>query len=327
VTRILFDVACLDDRPSGTKTRLERLVPALEARGHHVTLAIVPARRSRVGRWLRPRALEAAASRSRADVVVFETFPAPRVAVPAIAVIHDLRHVRAGGLRRALMMRFLRDAARRVRRFHVVSETVRAELAEVLPEARDRIDVVPNCVVVEPEGAAAGDEVELPDGPFVFAAGHAETRKDWPFVEAVAKALAPSGIKVVRAGRGLTPYPNLIDLGVVEDADRDALMKAAVAVLAPSRLEGFGLVPLEALACGGCVVASRIAAHVEVLGDAAAFFEPGDVGAAVDAVLAASKAAPEQRASMIARGRARAALWSPEHAADAFEASLRAALG
>jgi glycosyltransferase involved in cell wall biosynthesis len=96
-------------------------------------------------------------------------------------------------------------------------------------------------------------------------------------------------------------------------------------VLAPSRLEGFGLVPLEALAHGAWVVASAIPAHVEVLGDAADFFEPGDRDAAVAAIVAASKATPEERAARSARARARAATWSPARAADAFEASLRAA--
>jgi glycosyltransferase involved in cell wall biosynthesis len=328
VTRILFDTSSLDDRPSGAKSRLERLVPALEARGHHVTLAIVPARRGVLRRVLQPKALAAAVRRARPDVVVFETWPAPRVGVPSIAVVHDLRHVRAGGLRRTFALRWLRDGAARARRVHAVSETVRAELSALVPGAADRVDVVPNAVIRTDPAPDAPSALEiLPEGigPFVFAAGHAEPRKGWRLVGAVAERLAASGIVVVRAGRGHARVPGVLDLGVVSEEERDALFRSAVAVLAPSSLEGFGLVPLEALAQGAWVVASAIEAHREVLGDAASFFEPLDADGAVAAIVGASQAAPDQREARAARGRARAAAWSPGRAADAFEASLRAA--
>jgi glycosyltransferase involved in cell wall biosynthesis len=326
MTRILFDASTLDDQPSGSKTRLERLVPELEERGHKVTLAVVAWRRGPLRRFLRPRGLEAAARRSHSDVVVFETWPAPRLDVPAIAVVHDLRHVRAGGLRRRLALDWMRDGARRVVRFHAVSEATRRELEEVLPEARGRIDVVPNAVVVPPED---GERPALPEDverPFVLAAGHSESRKMWPFVAAIAADLAGLGVRVVRVGRGTERHENVQDLGVVDEDELDALFRNAAAVLAPSALEGFGLVPLEALACGAWVVASSIPAHVEVLGDAADFFAPGDRAAALATLRRALEASEAERAGRIARGVHRARLYSPAAAGEAFEASLRKVL-
>lgn len=326
MTRILIDASTIDDQPSGSKTRIERLVPELESRGHHLTLAVVAWRRGAIRRWMRPGALEAAVSRSRSDLVVFETWPAPRLDVPTIAVVHDLRHVRAGGWRRRLALSWLRDAVARVRRFHAVSEATRRELEEAVPEARGKIDVVPNAVVVPP-----ADEPEPPplppevDGPFVLAAGHSEPRKMWRFVAALAEDLGPSGVRIVRAGRGVERHPNVQDLGVVDDDELEALYRNAAAVLAPSALEGFGLVPLEALAHGAWVVASSIPAHREVLGDAADFFAPGDRAAAFAALKRAIDASPAERAARIARSVHRARLYSPVVAADAFEASLRAA--
>jgi glycosyltransferase involved in cell wall biosynthesis len=325
MTRILFDVSTFDDRPSGSKTRIERLVPELETRDHRVTLAVVAWRQGVFRRRLRPRALEAAMRRSQAEVLVFESWPAPRIDGPMIAVIHDLRRLRAGGWQRRLALAWLREAASRVRRFHAVSEATRRELEEAVPEARGKTDVVPNAVIIP----VAGEEPPaLPpevDGPFVLAVGHSEPRKNWRLVAALAGDLAPSGVRVVRAGRGVERHPNVQDLGVVDDDELEALFRNAAAVLAPSALEGFGLVPLEALACGAWVVASAIPAHQEVLGDAADFFAPGDRAAALAALRRAIDATPAERAARIARSVHRARLYSPVAAADAFEASLRAA--
>jgi glycosyltransferase involved in cell wall biosynthesis len=325
MTRILFDASTIDDQPSGSKTRIERLVPELEARGHHVTLAVVAWRRGALKRWIRPGALEAAVRRVQADLVVFETWPAPRLEVPTIAVVHDLRHVRAGGLRRTLALSWLRDGAARVRRFHAVSEATRRELEEAVPEARGKIDVVPNAVVVPAPTDEPSPLPEDVDGPFVLAAGHSEPRKMWRFVAALAKDLGPSGVRIVRAGRGVERHPNVQDLGVVDDEELEALFRHAAAVLAPSALEGFGLVPLEALAHGAWVVASAIPAHQEVLGDAADFFAPGDRAAALAALRRAIEATPAERAARIAGSVHRARLYSPVAAAEAFEASLRSA--
>ena len=127
----------------------------------------------------------------------------------------------------------------------------------------------------------------------------------------------------MRAGRGYVGGADVFDLGVVPDDVRDALFARSAAVLAPSTLEGFGLAPLEALAHGAWVVASSIPAHREVLGGAASFFTPGDVDAAVARIREAVAATAEQRAVRAEQARARAALYSPARAADAFEASLR----
>ena len=61
--------------------------------------------------------------------------------------------------------------------------------------------------------------------------------------------------------------------GPVPDEDLPALYSAARVFAFPSLHEGFGLAPLEAIACGTPVVASRTPAVVEVLGDAGTFVE------------------------------------------------------
>ncbi len=66
-------------------------------------------------------------------------------------------------------------------------------------------------------------------------------------------------------------------LGFVPDSDLPDLYRAADVFVYPSLYEGFGLPPLEAMACGTPVIASRCGSLGEVLGTAAAIVEPEDI--------------------------------------------------
>lgn len=65
-------------------------------------------------------------------------------------------------------------------------------------------------------------------------------------------------------------------LGAVDDEQLAALYRGATAMVLPSRVEGFGLPVLEAMACGAPVVVSGIEPLLEVGGEAVQFFAPGD---------------------------------------------------
>jgi glycosyltransferase involved in cell wall biosynthesis len=75
--------------------------------------------------------------------------------------------------------------------------------------------------------------------------------------------------------------------GYVPDADLPELYAAARVFAYPSLYEGFGIPPLEAMACGTPVVGSNRGALPEVLGDAALLVDPYDVEALADALHAA----------------------------------------
>jgi glycosyltransferase involved in cell wall biosynthesis len=97
----------------------------------------------------------------------------------------------------------------------------------------------------------------------------------------------------------------------VPDADLPDLYAAARVFAYPSLYEGFGIPPLEAMACGTPVVASTAGAFPEVLGDAALLVDPLDEAALADAL----RAAADDHGALRRRGLERAAHYSWRRAA------------
>jgi glycosyltransferase involved in cell wall biosynthesis len=90
---------------------------------------------------------------------------------------------------------------------------------------------------------------------------------------------------VLTGGGTFPPAPEGVDVrGHVDRAELVSLMQRASALVFPSLYEGFGLPPLEAMACGCPVASSDAAALPEVVGGAARLFDPHDPRAIADAV-------------------------------------------
>ncbi|MBX9748025.1 MAG: glycosyltransferase family 4 protein [Roseococcus sp.] len=128
--------------------------------------------------------------------------------------------------------------------------------------------------------------------------------------------LAVAGAKDAAVFRqdGAPPSEHVKPLGRVSDAELRALYESALCLVFPSRYEGFGLPPVEAMWCGCPVIASRAGAVPEVCGEAALWFDaahPESLGAAI------SRLADDTslRETIIAAGRDRTALFSWEQAA------------
>jgi glycosyltransferase involved in cell wall biosynthesis len=120
--------------------------------------------------------------------------------------------------------------------------------------------------------------------------------------------------------------PHLAFTGYVSDADLRALYTACRLCVYPSLYEGFGLPPLEAMACGAAVVTSRIPVIEETVGAAARLVPPTDAAELARAIaeLLADDAA---RAHYARAGRERAAEFTWERTArltyDIYEEVLR----
>jgi len=92
-------------------------------------------------------------------------------------------------------------------------------------------------------------------------------------------------------------------LGYVDDATRADLLAGAAVLAFPSRYEGFGFPPLEAMVAGVPVVASTAGAIPEVVGDAALLVDPDD-GDGLAAALVRALTDDHTRADLVTRGHA-----------------------
>jgi glycosyltransferase involved in cell wall biosynthesis len=103
-------------------------------------------------------------------------------------------------------------------------------------------------------------------------------------------------------------------LGFISNDDLPQLYSAAEAFVYPSLYEGFGLPPLEAMACGCPVISSDRGSLGEVVGDAAWIIEPEDVEDICEALVKLNSE-PKSRAALVQKGLARAKEFSWERAA------------
>jgi len=74
-----------------------------------------------------------------------------------------------------------------------------------------------------------------------------------------------------------TVKSDIMELGYVAESDLPYILNGAEALIHPSWYEGFGIPPVQAMACGCPVASSNAASLPEVCGDAAIYFAPGDI--------------------------------------------------
>jgi glycosyltransferase involved in cell wall biosynthesis len=316
--RVAFNALSL--RPDGSGVQryaaelLHALVPVIDATLIATVLpdAVVALpreveARARSGGSGAARVLAGARSLPQADLVHGLNVHLPiRRTAPAVATVHDLAvydvpwtfRRRFVAAERAAMALAMRRADILIADSSFTADRISARFgrdATVVPLAASAGFTPPTDNDVE----AVRSAYSLPPH-FVLFVGTVEPRKD---VKPLAAACRGLGVPLVMAGRqNVAPPADAIHLGYVPGADLAALYGASTVVGYPSLYEGFGLPPLEAMACGTPVLAYRIPPLVETLGDAAALVSPGDE-AGLRAALRALVLDPDERAARIAAGR------------------------
>jgi glycosyltransferase involved in cell wall biosynthesis len=264
------------------------------------------------------------------DVVHGTNFVVPPTRAAAqVVTVHDLTPVRFPELVHRASLAFpalLRRALGRGAWVHTVSAFVAGEVVDLLGADPDRVVTVQQGVPAVPASPPGAGTRLARSRRYVLALGTIEPRKDHPALvrafDAVA-ATAPDVNLVVAGPDGwgadalsaalerARHRRRIVRFGYVGDAERAALLRDASVFAFPSRYEGFGLPPLEAMAVGVPVVATSAGSLPEVLGDAALLVPPGDEEALAGAI-ARGLDDEELRARLVAAGKARAGRYSWE---------------
>lgn len=224
--------------------------------------------------------------------------------------------------------------AQKANKIFTVSEFSRSRIVQLCQVDAHKVVVIHNAAdarfVPRPseEVSKVCQRLQIPSRRYVLALGSLEPRKNLPRLLRAWKDIQPQlprDLWLVLAGpKGQSLVfgnvflenlpPNVFLPGYVAEECLPALYSGAVAFVFPSLYEGFGLPPLEAMACSTPVIASNTTSLPEVVGDAALTVEPLVVGEIAEAIqrLVTDE---DLRSSLAKKGLERASLFSWEQAA------------
>jgi glycosyltransferase involved in cell wall biosynthesis len=198
--------------------------------------------------------------------------------VPVATTVHDLQH--------ELLPRFFsraelayrrvayRAAVRGSRLVITVSEHVKETIVERLGVAPERVRVIHLGMDLERLRPGQDGREQF----LLYPANSWPHKNHMQLLEAFALVRRERpDLRLVLTGSGLERLPAAAGVevrGHVPSEELVRLYQTAAALVFPSLYEGFGLPPLEAMACGLPVSAARAGALPEICGDAARYFDP-----------------------------------------------------
>jgi glycosyltransferase involved in cell wall biosynthesis len=208
---------------------------------------------------------------------------------PFVFTLHDLNHLRvpenSNALKRAYYQYMIKPACHRAAFVLTVSEYSRREIAAwAAVEERTVINVGNG---VGKPFTADGPKYQ-PGYPYLLYVGSHKSHKNLP---RLLRAYKVSGIcdavRLVMTGTPSRELRTTIDelrvgdnlhfVGTANNEDLAQLYRGALGLVFPSLYEGFGLPPLEAMACGTPVLTSNVCSLPEVVGDAGILVDPLNV--------------------------------------------------
>jgi len=224
------------------------------------------------------------------------------------------------------------------RRIMTISEFSRAELNRYANINTDKIAVIylaaDHINTITPDYSIL-DRLESSERPFLLAVSSMSPNKNFQMIIKAVDLLKNRDFDVVVAG-GTNPrifrdqdidMPDTMQyLGYVSDGELRALYEKAIGFVFPSRYEGFGLPPVEAMFCGCPVIVADIITLREVCAGAALYCDPDDPSDLAHKMcqLIADK---KMRAGLVERGRRRASRYTWHRTATGLLEQLRMLTG
>ena len=230
------------------------------------------------------------------DVVHYPlTVPVPRPAKPHVVTLHDVQHLDLPGLfpRAERLFRALAydRASRRATEVIVLSQFVRERVVERL--GLDPAHVHAVWLGVDHERFTPAPDVERE--PFLLYPArpwpHKNHARLFEAFREIRRRRPELRLLLTGVGHDRRSLPDGVDARSVSGTELVELYRRAACLVFPSLYEGFGLPPVEAMACGCPVAAAAAGSLPEVCGDAAVLFDPLDpegIAAGVDEALTRS---------------------------------------
>jgi alpha-1,3-rhamnosyl/mannosyltransferase len=279
---------------SGLKSLVKRVVPNPYA----------------VSRFVMQRTFSAGVRAGRPDVYHEPNFLAYACSAHTVITVHDLSWIRYPHThpieRVRAMNKYFEPGLRRAALILTDSQFVKREVIEVFGVKPELIISVP--LGVEPLFHPRSADETLPvltrhklqHGRYLLAVGTLEprknlqvalqafmrlppaTRKQYPLVLVGMSGWHTSALEAQMAP--MIQAGELRQLGYVSRPDLAAVIAGAVTLIYPSVYEGFGLPPLEAMACAVPVIASNVSSLPEVVGNTGVLVSPHDERTVADAI-------------------------------------------
>lgn len=242
------------------------------------------------------------------DLLVSPCNTGPLAVRRQVVTIHDMSAFdcpETMSTRYAMWYRWLLPRlVRTVRHVITVSSFSRGRIIELTGIRPDKVTAIAEGVAPRfyrrdgDEIAAARRRLELPEGRYVLSVGSLEPRKNlrrllaaWTLVkrdlggDLTLVIAGPKGDPRIFRDASIDPGTgSVVTTGHLGDELLAAVYSGAAAMVYPSTYEGFGLPPLEAMACGAPVVVGDCASLPEVVGQAGVLVDPYDIAAIADGI-------------------------------------------
>ena len=227
-----------------------------------------------------------------------------------IAVIHDVMPAKFPDIAKQMGSFFARNmlllnyyiAAKFSTKLVTVSKQSARDIEEIYGRSADSITIIGNAWqhILRQESDDSWRErfPNIKKGEYFFTLSANRKQKNFKWIYEVAKRnpdklfLMAGTVEEWQRNEKAEKADNIIQLGFVSDAEVKSLMSGCKAFLFPSFYEGFGIPPMEALACGAKIVIARASCLPEIYQDSAYYIDPYDYEVDLDKLLETNVASP-----------------------------------